>query len=417
MRCRAGEVLIEGPAGTGKSLACLLKCVMVCERYSKCRVLIARATRVSMTESVLVTLERELLPEGHPARIGSDVTRAGRRSYSFPNGSELVVRGLDNSESVMSSEYDLIYVAESTEIILEDWERLLTRLRNHKVPYQQAIADCNPGAPGHWLNQRALRGKMTRLLSRHSDNPSVTEDYLAKLSGLTGYRRVRLFDGRWSAAEGVVFPELDEQIHKLPAFDVPDYWPWYVGWDPGFAHPTAIPWLVVAPNGDIIMRDEIYGGGKSIAQHSETVMQRLPGRNVRRWYGDPHEFFSNRAQGDSCAIQAKKAGLPMFVGWANQQKQAMVNSLRQLLINTVTYKTTGKRIGPCFFITDNCVSGIAEFQTWSFKKNSQGELLAGDDAYVDADNHIMDCLCGMVSTSGIKWVDGAGKGIEIASSR
>src|SRR4051812_12947571 len=63
----AKEVLIEGPAGTGKSLACLAKCVAACDRY-RCRVLIARASRVSMSESVLVTLERELLPDGHPSR-------------------------------------------------------------------------------------------------------------------------------------------------------------------------------------------------------------------------------------------------------------------------------------------------------------------------------------------------------------
>ncbi len=236
---------------------------------------------------------------------------------------------------------------------------------------------------------------------------------LAGLEGMTGHNRARMLDGRWVAAEGVVFPEFNEAIHKIPSFNDPAGWPWYVGFDPGFAHPTGIPWLIVTPTGDIIMKDEIYGGGKSMAQHCETILGMLPGRSVRRWYGDPHEFFSKRAQGESCAIQAKKAGLPSFVPWANQQKQAMVNSFRQLLINTTVYKTTGKRIGPCFYITENCVNGIMELQTWAFKRNAKGELPPGDDAYVDADNHIIDCLVGMASTGGIKWVEPGSRSIEV----
>jgi len=221
-RCRAKEVLIEGPAGTGKSLACLRKCVLLCEALP-CRVLLCRSSRVSMTESVLVTLERELLPEWHPARRDSEVTRAGRRSYNWPHGAELVVRGLDNTESVMSSEYDLIYVAEATEITIEDWERLLSRLRNNVLPFQQAIADCNPGAPAHWLNQRAMQGRMTRLLSRHVDNPSLTPKYLATLAGLTGHRRSRLYEGRWVAAEGGVFPEFTVERNTVAPFSVPGF--------------------------------------------------------------------------------------------------------------------------------------------------------------------------------------------------
>ncbi|GAG05846.1 unnamed protein product, partial [marine sediment metagenome] len=56
------EVLIEGPAGTGKSRAIWEKLYAVAYKYPGCRILVVRKTRESMTESVLVTWEDKVLP-------------------------------------------------------------------------------------------------------------------------------------------------------------------------------------------------------------------------------------------------------------------------------------------------------------------------------------------------------------------
>jgi phage terminase large subunit len=68
--CRDPEVLIEGPAGTGKTRAVLEYVNYLCENNDNIRVLMFRKTRASMTESVLVTYEDEVLWPGHPARTG-----------------------------------------------------------------------------------------------------------------------------------------------------------------------------------------------------------------------------------------------------------------------------------------------------------------------------------------------------------
>ncbi len=351
-----------------------------------------------MTESALVTLEREFLVDGHPARRGSDASRATRHNYVFPNGSEIICGGLDNPDRIMSTEYDMVLVVEATEVNEEAWEKLLTRLRNNQVPFQQAIAECNPSAPGHWLNKRAGDGKMARLISRHEDNPSLTPEYLDRLSKLTSHRRARLYLGIWAAAEGAVFPEFEEAVHCVDTFNPPSDWPWYVGWDPGYAHPTGIPWVTVSPSGDMFVGDEIYRGGLSVQQHCETVMRMMAGRTVRRWYGDPHEFFSMRAQGDSVAVQCRKAGLPNFYPWANQNKGAMVNGLRELLLNTIN----GKH--PALYVMRNCVNTIMEFQTWAYKKKADGSLAGGsDDAFCDEFNHMMDSLIGMTQTGMLRY--------------
>src|SRR3954454_3285672 len=54
------ELVICGPAGTGKTYPIVSVIHDLCKRYPL-RVLVLRATRVSLTESVLVTYESEIL--------------------------------------------------------------------------------------------------------------------------------------------------------------------------------------------------------------------------------------------------------------------------------------------------------------------------------------------------------------------
>lgn len=211
--CRAPEVLIEGPAGTGKTRSVLEYVHFLCETYPGIRVLLFRKTRTSMNESVLVTFEQEVLWEGHECMVG-DAHRNNRQFYEYPNGSHIVLGGMDNSDRIMSTQYDIACGFEATELSQEDWEKVQSRLRNNVLPWQQGVCDCNPGAQGHWLNVRAHKGKMVRLLSRHEDNPTVTPEYLAKLSNLEGARRLRLLKGEWCTEEGAVY-DWDPLRHML----------------------------------------------------------------------------------------------------------------------------------------------------------------------------------------------------------
>jgi PBSX family phage terminase large subunit len=383
------EVLMEGPAGTGKTRAILERINQLCESHDGIRVLVCRATRVSLTETVLVTFENKVLWPGHPAMSG-DASRQNRHSYDYPNGSQIIVGGLDNPERILSAEYDLVYVAEATEITEETWETLLTRLRNHVMPWQQAICDCNPSYPSHWLNKRASSGKMRRILSRHSDNPSVTPKYLKTLAGLTGSRRARFFEGRWVAADGTVFgAEFDESRHVMDAFTVPSEWPWWVFVDPGYDHPCAIPWFTMSPSGRLYVADLRYQGGCSISKHAEWITGQLEGRNVRGMYCDPRHGFSRTAQSPkTIAEQFKDSGLE-FHPWPRKEGDAVeahVNAVRNLLSNDKL----------CFF-RGVAADAITEMQSWMYKRTSGGQVPSGDDQFEDRSNHFIDCLLGFVA--------------------
>lgn len=103
---RSDEVMLSGPAGTGKSRGCLEKMLCAALKYPKSRHLIVRKTRESLTEAALVTFEEKVAAERTPWL--SNQQRRVRQSYALPNGSVIVVGGLDKADKVMSTEYDCV---------------------------------------------------------------------------------------------------------------------------------------------------------------------------------------------------------------------------------------------------------------------------------------------------------------------
>lgn len=217
--CQDADVLLDGPAGTGKSRGILEIMVRDAAKHPGSRQAIVRKTRVSLTDSALVTLETKVLHDVDDDYLVESLmngpTRATRHIYRFQNGSEFACHGMDNPTRLFSTEYDRIYVQEATELTEDEWESLHRALRNNSMPYQQLVGDCNPDAEYHWLNQRCLAGKTRRIYSRHADNPSITDDYLKRLSNLTGVRRKRLYLGLWCAAEGQIWENYDPAVHIL----------------------------------------------------------------------------------------------------------------------------------------------------------------------------------------------------------
>ncbi len=283
MYCKADEVLIEGPAGTGKSRGALEKLHICAEKYRGMRGLIVRKTRASMTDSTLVTYENEVLPAGSP--ITSGPQREQRHSYKYPNGSEIVIAGMDKPSKVMSTQYDFILVDEATELLEDDWESLTTRNRNGVMPYQQCVAAVNPGPPSHWLNQRANRGAMARFLSRHEHNLRMFRRgqwtpygsaYMKKLDALTGVRKKRLRFGIWAAAEGMVFDDYDPALHLIDAFPIPDSWRRFRAIDFGYRNAFVCQWWALDEDGRMFRYREIYRTGTLVSDHAEEI-KRLSG--------------------------------------------------------------------------------------------------------------------------------------------
>ena len=283
--CQDPFVMVEGPRGTGKTRGTLS--VLMCRalQWPGARFLLARSTRTRLTDTVLVTLENQVFPAfGIPVPGGAG--RSNRHDYTLPNGSSFIPMGLDDESRTQSLEVAGIYLAEATELDgIDAVTALAGSMRQAGYPFYQAIVDCNPVSPAHWMNQKGepiekgLRVVRTRedyerlqqhnrapakspldrwkrLVTKHQDNPAYwdheTWDYTdlgrqyikTTLESLSGHLRRRWLDGDWVSAEGSVFPDFSEERHVIPSRDtIPGDWPCYVGIDPGFDHPCAILWL------------------------------------------------------------------------------------------------------------------------------------------------------------------------------
>src|SRR5690349_1412420 len=97
LRCRDKEVLIEGPAGTGKSFMALWKVHLALLKYRGARALMVRKTAVSLTATALVTY-RERVLGAHPGHFGVAFyggSRAEPAQFRYPNGSSINIGGMD----------------------------------------------------------------------------------------------------------------------------------------------------------------------------------------------------------------------------------------------------------------------------------------------------------------------------------
>ena len=261
------EVLLAGPAGTGKTRAALEKLFICMCNYPGMRALLVRKTRLSLTQSALVTWETKVVPAGHSMLRGPG--RGHRTHYTLSNGSQLVLGSMDNPDRMMSTEYDMVLACEATELELDDWEKLITRLRNGMMPFHQAIAECNPSFPAHWLNVRANAGLMQRLISRHQDNPLLFDpragqwkpagvEYLKTLERLSGSRRDQLLHGIWAEPEGIVYPELAAAVREFNSRSLTAGRRVYMGIDWGWTDPLAVVVGVLDAQNVLHIVEEIY---------------------------------------------------------------------------------------------------------------------------------------------------------------
>lgn len=287
---RDPEIIVNGPAGTGKSRGILEKIHLALLKYPNARALMVRKTRRSLTESGMVTYWQKIRPD-----LDRVQWKPSMQQYQYPNGSILAVGGLDRPSKIMSSEWDIIYPQESTELSENDWEACTIRLRNGKMPYQQLIGDCNPDAPTHWLKQRAVNGKTLMLESRHEDNPVLFDAqglitaegsrYITMLEALSGVRLARYRYGIWASAEGTVFESsYDRAKNVVKRFPIPETWPRWMSLDFGYTHPFVCKWYAEDPDGRYYCYREIYMTHRLVEEHARQVKQ------LSRWGekgGDP----------------------------------------------------------------------------------------------------------------------------------
>lgn len=265
---RDPEVIIVGPAETGKTLAACWKVHLSCLKYPGAQWAIVRKVQSSMYGTVLQTFERVI--SGAPVEL-----YGGNRAevYIYANGSKVWVGGMDNPDKVLSSERDGIYVNQAEGLTLNDWETLGTRVtgRGAVMPYTILMGDCNPAGSRHWILERAKHGRLRLISSTHHDNPVLFDPITGEitpqgrrtmdmLDSLTGVRRKRLRDGVWATAEGAVYDMFDAAVHVRERADN-EFARWVLGIDEGYTNPAVVLLIGIDADGRLHVAREFYRRG------------------------------------------------------------------------------------------------------------------------------------------------------------
>lgn len=141
------EVLFDGPAGSGKTFADLVRIYTLCERWPESRILILRETGQSLVESHMALFENHILGLDHEVlKEGGD--RRNRRVYDFRNGPEdergvrakgahIALGGVDRIELHLSTEWDFFLLGEATNPRIREhhWNAIKHRMRGKGIPH------------------------------------------------------------------------------------------------------------------------------------------------------------------------------------------------------------------------------------------------------------------------------------------
>lgn len=404
------QVIISGPADTGKTVASCLKLHGRALTHPKSQHVIARKTYESMGASVLQTWERIVAGTGVE-------TYGGKKPqwYDYPNGSRVWAVGLDNPGKALSTERDSIYVNQAEELTVDDWETLSTRVtgRNAVIPHVQLFGDCNPAGSKHWIRESAKVGTIRLLFATHKDNPTIyNEDGSLTASGrlrmstlekLTGVRRKRLFEGIWATAEGAVYENFDVRIHAKKR-DPNEMVLWYLAMDEGFTNPQVT--LLIGADADkrwhIFM--EFYVTGRletEIVGHAKgwwsdvSTAQMMVKRGETEYIVKMPPMLVVSTQCRLCAVDNAAPGLIKALNAAGVWAKGGKGVLIETAYNTAKGQISGiskiqDRLKvqadgrPRLTIDPDCVETINEFESYQWEK--------GKDIPKDENNHSMGAL-------------------------
>ena len=208
-------ILLTGSAGGGKSHLGMEKINGFCLKYPGAFCLIIRKTRSSITNGAALFFESEIAvsrkedPENGVKHVES------KNRFEYANGSTVVYMGLQYAEDREKLKsigrkggVDMILMEEATQFDERDYNAIKGRLRGSAGAFRQIILACNPDAPTHWIYTALIQGKEANVYySSASDNPFNPQDYLDTLASMSGVDKLRLAEGMWVQATGLVYED------------------------------------------------------------------------------------------------------------------------------------------------------------------------------------------------------------------
>ena len=201
-------VLLTGSSGGGKSRIACEKVHAFAMHYANSMCVIARKTMTAHLNTSLLFMQSSVIgpdPRVHWKRDGS--------RFEYDNGSVVAFVGFDSEESRKKIRsigkrggLDFVWVEEATELQESDFNIILSRMRGNAAGWRQIMLTTNPETPLHWIYRRLIVGGEAKVYySKALDNPYNPKEYINTLQQMTGLDKLRLAEGLWIQASGVVY--------------------------------------------------------------------------------------------------------------------------------------------------------------------------------------------------------------------
>lgn len=280
----------------------------------------------------------------------------GRESeIHWENGSRTVlgyIRGEHDLNRYQGDEYDCMVFEESThyEWKVVNW-LISNRLRGSGAAGSEpfALFPSNPGGVGHawfkrWFIDRKFRPDYEELpedyafvqaFLRHNEILQARDPgYIRRLRSQPEPFRSWYLEGDWGKGAGTALPQLDRRVHVVDPFTPPDHWPWFGGFDWGFAHWWVFGIYTVSEDGRIFKVDTIRGRRQADREIIQTILEttRARGYPMDRlsYVAAGPDIFARRGRdvgydAETLAERMINEGLPVIP--ANNER---IHGLRQL---------------------------------------------------------------------------------------
>jgi len=212
------------------------------------------------------------------------------------------------------------------------------------------------------------------------DNPALSQKQIELgLKGLSEEEKAARREGKFVALHGLIYADFDQGRHVVPQRPLPSNVNVVVGIDPGIRNRTAVVWMYLTPDDQMVVFEEGYYEGMTVRQVSEHILHTNARYDIHPLYYviDPAARNKNHQTGRSDQMEYADHGIVTIAG--QNSVTAGINRIRE--------RFQSERI----FISDNCIHLVDELHKYRWKQPPR----SGEDsrqAPVKKDDHLVDAL-------------------------
>jgi phage terminase large subunit-like protein len=230
---------------------------------------------------------------------------------------------------------------------------------------------------------------ITLFESPTADNTHIEADAIEKLTFLMDddERDARTTGSGYNEST-LIFPELKNNIIAPLEMEQGRFkdmigWEYFTTFDHGLRNPTAILFMAVGPNDQIVVFDEYYETEKLVRQSAQDYLYKLKSLRIEVKYmvGDPSTQNRDKTNGVSVRQEYGEHGVWYMLG---------NNDVKAGLLRVKSAFEDGR-----LKITENCVNTIREARTYKWKKPISAKVQSRTallEEPVKRNDHAMDAL-------------------------